>query len=188
MIRPPVTRAILFLVGIVLLMISCNSEKRITKQIKKFGPKEAAIIIAKNWPEYLRADTQYVEKTVTKEVQVKVPEYIHDTTLVRDTINDCNNFSYSDRSIELLIKKARSGKTQVKYVIKEKIVKDTVQVEVRIPVPCPPCPQQAVLEKALADLQREKDKPEFWKHPLFWIPWLIIFIAFFVIYFFKGKQ
>jgi hypothetical protein len=169
----------------VVLATSCSLEKRIARSVKKHGAKETAAHIAREYPEYLRADT--VRKTIVQEVQVevKVPEVKIDTVYKTDTLNNCQAFKFSDKNLSIEISE-KNGKTKVDYKIKERGVKDVVKVETFVEIPCPPCPTveivQEVKEHYEGALMKQIGKKKFYRNGFLiltfsWMT-LIIFLIF----------
>lgn len=159
------------------LLFSC-SERRIARFVKKNGPKQVAAHIAKEYPEYLKADTIRLIDTVTTVKEVIVPEIYHDTVIKADTINNCREFHYSDRNLVFNVLASK-----VNYRIFERTVKDTVKIYIDKLIPCPPCPTettvQEVVKQSEIKIAKNEGKLSFYSKG-FWslLVLLIIFIAY----------
>lgn len=146
----------LFLLPIVALLLhSCSEQKKIARFVKKNGPKQIAAYIAREYPEYLKADTIRYIDTVIQKVEVRVPEVYHDTIILNDTINDCKEFRYADKNLQFNVKQSK-----VNYRIFERIVKDTVTVYIDKEIPCPPCPTETIVQEVKRQTEIEKAKNE----------------------------
>lgn len=126
---------------LILFLSSCSEQKKIAKFLKKHSPKDVATFIAREYPEYLRADTIRYRDTIIQEKEIKVPEIVYDTILKIDTINDCKVFHYSDRNLKFDLEKEK-----VTYKIFSRIIKDTVKTIIDKEIPCPPCPTQVIVD------------------------------------------
>jgi len=167
----------ILLLFIPVFLFSCSSQKRIARFLKKESPKEVAVYIAVHYPEYLRSDTIIFHDTIIKEVEVIVPEIVHDTFFSTDTILDgIKNFNFEDSHLQIKIT-TENGKGKLWYKIKERSVKDTVRVEIFVEKPCPPCPSETIIREVVKQneiaLAEQKGKLSFFRNG-FWILLCII--------------
>lgn len=148
-------KKILPLLILAILQYSCSEQKKIARFVKKNGPKQIAAHIAKEYPEYLKADTvRYIDTVITTRV-VKVPQVYHDTIIQSDTINDCREFHYSDRNLLFNVMASK-----VNYRIFERMFHDTAIVYIDKIIPCPPCPTETVVQEVVRQSEIEKSKNE----------------------------
>jgi len=173
----------LYLILSCTILYSCSAEKRISKFVKKKGPKEVIAVIAIEYPEYLKTDSVTIEKVKEVPVEVKVPEYIHDTVYKSksDTINLCQFFTYSDNRLSMTIT-TKKGKTRVSYKINEVIIRDTVSVYIKETAACPPCPTVDVInslqKRHIEAITKEETRKSFYRNSLII---LLILVALYVI-------
>lgn len=164
---------------IILLIFSCSAEKKIDRFLRKVPPKQVAVHIAKNYPEYLKADTiRFIDTIVTTKV-IRVPELIRDTIYDTDTINDCRDFHYLDNVLRFDVRTS-DEKTKVIYKIFERTIKDTVVVYVDKLIPCPPCPTEIIVQEIVKQheltIAENKGKLSFFRNG-FWILLAVILLA-----------
>ena len=133
-------------VFILLFFASCTTERKIARFIKYVPAKDVATYIARNYPEYLRADTITYRDTITKEVEIFIPAITHDTIYDTDTISDYSNYHYRDNILKLDINRLPLGKIKLDYKIYSRTVKDTVIIYVEKSIPCPPCPTETIVQ------------------------------------------
>lgn len=136
-------------------LLSCSEQKKIARFVKKNGAKQIAAHIAKEYPEYLKADTiRYIDTILTTKV-IRVPEVFHDTIIRQDTINNCREFHYTDRNLQFNVKQSK-----VNYRIFERIFHDTIAVYIDKEIPSPPCPTETIVQEVVKQSEMEKAKNE----------------------------
>lgn len=164
-------------------MSSCSTEKRITKFLNKYGDKDVATQITIRRPDLFKPDTVRIDSFIEKAVIVNVPEIIHDTAFVKDTSNSCSHFNYDDKNLSFKVSE-KNGKTKVNYLIKKREIADTVKIHIYIEKPCPPCPQQEIINSVSEENKKLKEKlanstgSRIWFFS-FWILLALILIAVF---------
>lgn len=151
----------ILIVLLALITISCNEQRRISKFVKKHGPKEIATHIAEEYPHLFKTDTLLVRDSFPYRVEVLVPKIERDSIFNTDTINLCRSFRYNDNFLSFIISEEK-GKQRVRYIIKQRKVVDTVSIVREIKVPGPPCPtidiiqnQKSKHDKEIAELRGE---------------------------------
>jgi len=149
----------ILIVLIVLIQFSCSSERQIERVIKKNGCAKvvAQILESDTNGLCLKVDTVRIDTVIEKEVLITVKETKYDTIIDKDTINNCDNYVYSDKNIDFKVKR-EGQKTKVVYNIKAKTIKEIVKVPFAVNVPSKPCPQQAVIDVMAKDMARLRNK------------------------------
>ena len=120
---------------ILLLLSSCNSQKKLQRRIEKNGIKESITFITQKYPEYFKSKDTIIIDTIV----------IQDTIRIKaDTVNaflsDSSNFlTLNNDSISLTIDKATN---KIRIVYKERLVPITKVIYRSVPCPtivCPDC-------------------------------------------------
>lgn len=130
---------------ILILLYSCNVNKRAVRAIKRIGAEPIAVALTKLRPDLLRGDTVYIDTIIKIPFEVKVPEYIYDTTYT-DTSTTCKKIIYNDKKL-FFQSYLLNGKNNVVYKIKSQTYRDTAKKRVYIDKPCPPCPGKNLIEE-----------------------------------------
>lgn len=176
--------AVLFLLVALFFIFGCSPEKRASKAIKRIGADPVAVALTKLRPDLLRGDTVEIDTTIKVPFEVRVPEYLHDTTYT-DTGSVCKRFYYNDSKISFKIFEL-DGASNVWYKIKAVVVKDTVSKVITITEPCPPCPGRSLLDQITNEHKAEMMKKESQIQKLknyrvwFWVI-VVILVAMFII-------
>jgi hypothetical protein len=171
-----------YLLLFAVLFTSCSAEKRIAKFVKKEGPKEVASFMVREYPEYFRSDSARVDTLIKTEVEIVTPEVVFDTFYVKPTDK---GFTYQDKNLLFTI----DSKGKLSYKIFSKTIKEIVEVPVKMAIACPPCPTQAVVDKAKEEmyktLLKEKNKRRGW--PINYYIYILLLIAG-IVYFLKFRK
>jgi predicted small secreted protein len=125
-------KRVLIVIGILLSLIalsSCNTTKKFSKAVNKYGQKEAANFIVRNYPEYFKTITKkdtifHVDTTfiAEKDGVIVDPVIIHDSIFIK-----VKDFS-------AVINK-NTGKGTYKIPADTIIKYDTIPIEIKVPCP-----------------------------------------------------
>jgi hypothetical protein len=165
-----------YIFSLLFVLNSCSIDKRATRAIKRIGAEPIAVALTKLRPDLLRGDTVYIDTIIKIPFEVKVPEFIYDTTYT-DTSTTCKKILYEDKKL-FFQSYLLNGKNNVIYKIKTQTYRDTAKKRIYIDKPCPPCPGKNLIEEIKKQNQIQINKLNQKIEKIKWQrKWLIIILC-----------